>query len=152
MLAAQRVAKVREWRLGFHSRMKPSRWDEAVGALCLWIFSGCPSSCCHCWVLGAAVTQAQGRGMMMMLLRRQSSAIYKQLCWQLPRLGRKTAQKKDLRMFGRKVLSLVNLLQEISGCHTAAGEQAAQPWAAWLQELQEAGNACGNPRQPHASS
>lgn len=112
----------------------PSRWDETVGALCLWIFSGYPSSCYHCSVLSEQPSLSrQDRGMM--LLRRQRTAIYKQFCWQLPRPGRKTAQKKDLRMFGRKVLSLVSLLQEISGCHTAGGEQVAQPWAPWLQEL-----------------
>lgn len=108
----------------------PSRWDEAVGAL--WIFSGHPSSCYHCSVLSEQPSfRRQDRGMM--LLRRQSTAIYKQFCWQLPRLGRKTAQKKDLRMFGRKVPSLVSLLREISGCHTAGGEQAAWPWVPWLQ-------------------
>lgn len=110
----------------------PARWDEAVGAL--WIFSGRPSSCYHCSVLSEQPSfRRQDCGMV--LLRRQSTAIYKQFCWQLPRPGRKTAQKKDLRMFGRKVPSLVSLLQEISGCHTAGGEQAAQPWAPWLQEV-----------------
>lgn len=42
--------------------------------------------------------------------------------------GKKNStEKKDLRMFGRKVPSLVGLLQEISGCRTAGGERAAQP-------------------------
>lgn len=42
--------------------------------------------------------------------------------------GKKNStEKKDLRMFGRKVPSLVSLLQEISGCRTAGGERAAQP-------------------------
>lgn len=80
----------------------PSRWDEAVGTLHLRVFPGCSSSCYRGSVLSEQPSLSrQDRGMMP--LRRQRTAIYKQFCWQLPRPGRKTARKRDLRVFGRKV-------------------------------------------------
>lgn len=81
------------WALtGWDGADTPCRWGEAEGTLCLWVFPSCSSSCYCCAVLSKQLSLSrQDRGMM--LLGRQRTAIYKEFCWQVPRLGRKTAKR-----------------------------------------------------------